>query len=111
MGIAPLRSALALAPLAALVFQGPAAAQEQMKAVPGFDPGRAILHDTWGFDPFRPTNFESLADALAARKVVEDTPLLVLTRGDTRLALLTTQMSYHHVAQGELAGEPWMVSF
>ena len=73
--------------------------------------GRAILHDTWGFDPFRVTSFESLSDALEAGKVAGDTPLLVLTRGDTRLALLTTQMSYHHVAQGELVGEPWMVSF
>jgi hypothetical protein len=27
------------------------------------------------------------------------------------LALLTQQMSYHHLAQGEMAGEPWMVSF
>jgi hypothetical protein len=28
-----------------------------------------------------------------------------------RLALVTDQMAYHHVAQGEIAGEPWMVSF
>ena len=25
--------------------------------------------------------------------------------------LLTDQMAYHHVAQGDIAGEPWMVSF
>jgi hypothetical protein len=28
-----------------------------------------------------------------------------------RVALVTDQMAYHHVAQGEIAGEPWMVSF
>jgi hypothetical protein len=28
-----------------------------------------------------------------------------------RLAFLTDQMAYHHVAQGEMNGEPWMVSF
>jgi len=28
-----------------------------------------------------------------------------------KLALVTRQMAYHHVAQGELAGEPWMVTF
>jgi hypothetical protein len=27
------------------------------------------------------------------------------------LAFLTDQMVYHHVAQGETNGEPWMVSF
>ena len=111
MGITPLRLALALVPLAGLALHSSTEAQEPMKSVPGFEPGRAILHDTWGFDPFRVTSFESLADALEAGKVADDTPLLLLTRGDTRLALLTTQMSYHHVAQGELAGEPWMVSF
>ena len=36
---------------------------------------------------------------------------MVMVRGGQHLALSTMQMSYHHVAQGELAGEPWMVSF
>ncbi len=111
MGITPLRFVLALVPLAGLAFHSSTQAQELMKSVPGFEPGRAILDDAWGFDPFRVTSWESLADALEAGKVADETPLLVLTRGGKRLALLTTQMSYHHVAQGELAGEPWMVAF
>ena len=28
-----------------------------------------------------------------------------------RLAFVMDQLAYHHVAQGELRGEPWMVSF
>ena len=31
--------------------------------------------------------------------------------GGSTLTFLTMQMSYHHIAQGDLAGEPWMVSF
>jgi hypothetical protein len=35
---------------------------------------------------------------------------MVIERNDWMLALLTKQMIYHHVAQGEMSGEPWMVS-
>ena len=110
MHITRLRLALSLLPFAlALVTSGEA--QEPIKRVPGFEPGRAILDDVWGFDPFRVTATESLADALEEGKVAEEMPVLLLERGDARLALLTRQMSYHHIAQGELAGEPWMVAF
>ncbi len=111
MGITPLRLALFLLPVAGLALVNSTMAQEPIKRVPGFEPGRAILGDSWGFDPFRVTDLESLADALEEGKVDEATPLLVLARGGARLALLTSQMSYHHIAQGELEGEPWMVAF
>lgn len=107
----PLYLALSLLPLAGVALAGTAEAQEQMKQVPGFEPGRAILSDRWGFDPFPVTTMSSLSTALDEGRVGEETGVLVLTRGDTRLALLTEQMAYHHIAQGELAGEPWMVSF
>jgi len=83
----------------------------EMKRVVGFEPGRAILSDVWGFDPFPVSKMEPLKDALEAGLVREETAVLLLDRGDTRLALLTEQMSYHHIAQGELEGEPWMVAF
>lgn len=104
-------------PLAALSLAGEAAAQEDpqedVPMVEGFDPGRAMLNDSRFFDPFRPEpdQLEPLADALADGRVEEETPVLVLSRGDADLALLTMQMTYHHVAQGELDGEPWMVTF
>ena len=47
----------------------------------------------------------------ATWRVDDDTALLVLKQGGSTLTFLTMQMSYHHIAQGELAGEPWMVSF
>ena len=110
MGITRLHLALSLVPIG-LVVASATMAQEPIKRVEGFEPGRAILGDIWGFDPFRVTAMESLADALRGGQVGEETGVLLLTRGDTRLALLTEQMSYHHIAQGELEGEPWMVSF
>ena len=76
-----------------------------------FDPDRAMLSDAPMFDAFYPTEYESLVDALDDRRVDDDTALLVLEQGGSTLTFLTMQMSYHHIAQGELAGEPWMVSF
>ena len=76
-----------------------------------FDPDRAMLTDEPMFDAFYPTGYEPLADALGDRRVDDDTALLVLQQGGSTLTFLTMQMSYHHIAQGELAGEPWMVSF
>ena len=76
-----------------------------------FDADRALLSDAPMFDAFYPTEYESLADARSSRRVNDDTALLVLEQNGITLALLTMQMSYHHIAQGELEGEPWMVSF
>ena len=102
---------LSLVPPAALAVVSPTEGEGKMKRVLGFEPGRAILSDTWGFDPFRVTKTEPLKSALEDGRVGKETGVLLLQRGDTRLALLTEQMSYHHIAQGELEGEPWMVSF
>ncbi len=97
--------------LAGLVLSSSLHAQASEKMAPDFDPDRAMLNDKGMFDPFRPTTTEPLATALAEGRVSDDTALLVLERGGQHLALLTMQMTYHHVAQGELRGEPWMVSF
>ena len=102
---------LSLIPSAELAAVSESEGEGETKRVLGFEPGRAILDDTWGFDPFPVATTEPLKDALEAGKVGEETAVLLLARGDTRLALLTEQMSYHHIAQGELEGEPWMVSF
>ena len=102
---------LSLVPSAALAVASPTEGEGEMKRVLGFEPGRAIVDDVWGFDPFPVTKMEPLKAALEEGKVREETAVLLLARGNTRLALLTEQMSYHHIAQGELEGEPWMVSF
>jgi hypothetical protein len=76
-----------------------------------FDESRAMIGDSPMFDAFYPEQYESLAEARRSRRISDDAALLVLRRGETTLTLLTAQMAYHHIAQGELAGEPWMVSF
>ena len=63
------------------------------------------------FEPFRVTETEPLQDAISANKLQGDTRVLVLDHPAGPLAFLTDQMVYHHVAQGETNGEPWMVSF
>ena len=80
------------------------------RSVPGFDIDRARLNGG-RFQPFQVGVTQPLREVLANGLVEDDTPILVLERKPGRLALVTSQMSYHHIAQGEMEGEPWMVSF
>ena len=84
---------------------------DQVKKVPGFDPDRARLGERPMFDAFRVSETRSLADALKDGVVRSETPLMVMQREGATFALITTQMAYHHVAQGNLMGEPWLVTF
>lgn len=84
---------------------------DSVPRVPGFDVNRAMLRDGSRFTPFLVEETQLLREALEQGVVDDDTPILVLERGDQRLALITREMMFHHVAQGEMAGEPWMVSF
>lgn len=63
------------------------------------------------FSPFLVTETEPLAEALDAGRLQDDTRVLVMEHPAGYLAFLTDQMAFHHVAQGDIAGEPWMVSF
>jgi hypothetical protein len=76
-----------------------------------FDVARASLYDHDVFTPFRVTQYEKMRDALARGVLRPQTPVLVTELTIQPVALLTTQMAYHHVAQGEIAGHPWLVSF
>ncbi len=76
-----------------------------------FDKRRALLVHRDIFAPYRVTSTSLLRDALSRGDLPEDAPVIVVERGAATLVLLTRQLFYHHVAQGELAGEPWMVSF
>ncbi len=84
---------------------------ETRKTIPEFDVSRATLSDKDEFQPFRVNTTRPLQEALASGNVGEDTQVLAMEGTVGALALLTRQMCYHHVAQGEMAGEPWMVSF
>lgn len=76
-----------------------------------FDPQRAILKDKDMFKPFHVTKTILLQSALDKGKVKGDTELLLLNHPEEPLALVKGEMSYHHVAQGKIAGEPYLVSF
>lgn len=76
-----------------------------------FDLDRAWISEPGQVDPFLVEQVKPLAAALDARELEKSTWLLVVEHPAGRLALVTDQLSYHHVAQGSIRGEPWMVSF
>ena len=99
-----LRSLLALAG----IFLPAAAAPQDP---PPFDTTRLWFSSETLWDPFLVGATVPIRNALEDRLLERETPVLVLEHPRGRLALVTEQMAYHHVAQGEMAGEPWMVSF
>lgn len=61
------------------------------------------------FEPFRPQpQHESL---LATAELKGATELLAFERGGQRRAVLLAEAIYHHIVQGELAGEPYLVTY
>jgi hypothetical protein len=76
-----------------------------------FDVRRALLVRMDIFAPLNVTTTRPLRDALAGGSVRENAPVLVAYRDAATVVLLKRQLTYHHVAQGELGGEPWMVSY
>lgn len=50
-------------------------------------------------------------ESLSQAKLTPQTELLLFERGGQERAFLVTQMIYHHVAQGELEGHPYLVTF
>lgn len=94
-----------------LLAVGLAGAEPVVSQEPEFDITRARVGGGSRFTPFLVSETRSLRDALTEGVVEPDTRLLVMEHSAGRLALLTDQMVFHHVAQGDIAGEPWMVSF
>lgn len=76
-----------------------------------FDLERAILKTKDMFKPLAVGKTTALQTALDRGRVKADTNLLLLELPDAPLALVKSEMAYHHVAQGEANGEPWLVSF
>ena len=76
-----------------------------------FDPALANIKDHPAFEPFAVTKWIPLKDAIDKGVVDGSEPVLLANIEGTSLALLTRQMTYHHVAQGTIGENPWMVSF
>ena len=73
-----------------------------------FDATRAQLKKPDMFERYRvPDRGETLREA----GLSNDTDVMLVERGGETRAFLLYQLMYHHLAQGELAGEPYMVSF
>lgn len=108
-----LATSLLSVPIAAVAGVLALSAQEVVTAgSEEFDASRAMLFDSTIYAPFRVTDqSRPLRDALADGTLQDQTLLLVIEHAKGRLALVRDQMSYHHVAQGDFMGEPWMVSF
>lgn len=89
----------------------PSATAAQQNLSEAFDIDRAWLPDSQWFEPFYATDAQLLRDLLRDRMIHSNTLLMVMEHEAGTLALVTEQMAYHHIAQGDLDGEPWMVSF
>ena len=76
--------------------------------MPEFDHQRAILQRP---DWFRRFNFVDRGVPLRQCQLSPNEKLLVFQRGDQRRALLRSQMTYHHVAQGSLDDQPFVITF
>lgn len=73
-----------------------------------FDASRASLSKP---DKFKRFNINKPPVSLSDAHLDEMTQLLIFERSGERRGLLRDQMMYHHVAQGDLAGEPYLVTF
>lgn len=102
---------LRIVPLLVLAGSLPIGGAANAQHAGSLDRSRALISDSTVFQPFLVEETRPLAEARRDRTVHDATPLLVLEIGGRWLALSMEQLAYHHAAQGELAGEPWMVSF
>jgi hypothetical protein len=71
-------------------------------------PVTAVLGEA---DQFPRFSMPDDGERIAASKIADDENLLVVERGGAARALLISEMSYHHVAEGMLAGRPLAVVY
>ncbi len=73
-----------------------------------FDQTRARLD---GPDLFERYRVPEQGTPLRSAKLSPSTELMVIDRGGQSRTFILRQLTYHHVAQGTLADEPYVVSF
>lgn len=106
-----LQATLAAAAVGSLVQSAALTAQSHPgNTRPKFDITR--LADSEGrFETFHVTETQPLRQALEKGVLRDDTRVLVTETAAGKLALLTDQMSFHHIAQGVARGKDWMATF
>ena len=80
-------------------------------AKPGFDISRLALTAVGTFETFYVKETYPLKRVLDEGRVAPDTRLLVIETAAGKLALITDQMTYHHIAQGSARGKAWLAAF
>lgn len=60
---------------------------------------------------FEPFQVPAIGVSLTSLNLSPDLELILFTRNGSVRALAAREMAYHHVAQGELGGIPYLVSF
>jgi hypothetical protein len=66
---------------------------------------------SWKGFAFPPFQVPAQGVLLSNLNLLADLELIIFTRGGSTRALVAREMAFHHVAQGELGGQPYMVSF
>lgn len=98
------------APLSAQ-FSDRLEADPNMPVMDGFDTDRAIFWARPNFTPLRDPEWQSLRAVQRSGDLTDETVVVTFDVQGKTLVLVSSQMSYHHVAQGDMEGEPWMVTF
>jgi hypothetical protein len=107
--------------VAGAALAGVAFAQLQIKSNPvdlpngpaarGFDIKRFSNAGNGAFETFYLQKTEQLKDVLDQGRIAADTRVLVLSTAEGKLALITDQMAFHHIAEGIDRGKDWMAVF
>jgi hypothetical protein len=66
---------------------------------------------SWKGFAFEPFQVPAQGASLSGLNLPPDLELITFTRGGSTRALVAREMAFHHVAQGDLGGQPYIVSF
>jgi hypothetical protein len=80
-------------------------------AAPGFDIKRFSNAGNGAFETFYVQKTEQLKGVLDQGRIAPDTRVLVFSTAGGKLALITDQMAFHHIAEGTDSGKDWMAVF
>ena len=66
---------------------------------------------SWKGFAFPPFQVPRSGIPLSSLSLPPDLELILFRRGNSTHALVAREMAFHHVAQGQLDGQPYLVSF
>ncbi len=72
------------------------------------DRSKTKVSQSWQFEPFQ---VPDKGIPLKELDMSPDMELILFERNGQRRVLVMREMAYHHIAQGTLAGEPYLISF